>query len=77
MFDERLGIPVALVDDALGFVVVEVDAVLKGSRVLIAHDLHALSGQALELLHLSLVKPEPSDTVKLTHCADLPSLAIA
>jgi hypothetical protein len=35
------------------------------------HDLHALSGQALELLELAFVKLEPSDALKLTHCSGL------
>src|SRR6202048_792760 len=66
MLDERLGVPVALGDHGLGLVVVEVDVVLQRSRVLGPQDLHALSGQALELLNLALVKLEPSDTLKLT-----------
>jgi hypothetical protein len=36
-----------------------------------------LSGQALELLELArLVKLEPTDALKLTHCSDLPVFAI-
>src|ERR1700716_2555199 len=72
MLDERLGVPVALEDHGLGLVAVEVDVVLPRSRVLGPHDLHALSGQALELLNLALVKLESSDTLKLTHSSDLP-----
>jgi hypothetical protein len=41
---------------------------LQRSGVLGPNDLHALSGQALELLELALVKLEPSDTLKVTHC---------
>jgi hypothetical protein len=67
MLDGRLGIPAPLQDDALGLIVVEVDVVLQRAGVLIPHDLHGLSGQALELLELALVKLEPSDTQKLTH----------
>ena len=69
MLDERLGVPVTLEDDALGLIVIEVDLVLQGSGVLGPHDLHALRRQALELLDLALVKLEPSDTLKLTHCS--------
>src|SRR4051794_38731354 len=76
MLDERLGVPVPLVDDALGLIVVEVDFVLQGSGVLGPHDLHALSGQALELLELALVELEPSDTLKLTHPCGLPAPAV-
>jgi hypothetical protein len=36
-----------------------------------------LSGQALELVDIALVKLESSDTHKLTHCSDLQSVAIA
>ena len=67
MLDERLGVPVPLVDDALGLIVVEVNVVLQRAGVLGPHDLHALSGQALELLELVLVKLESSDALKLTH----------
>jgi hypothetical protein len=74
VLDECLGVPVPLEDDALGLIVVEVDVVLQGSGLLGPHDLHALSGQALELLELALVKLEPSDTQKLTHCSGLQSL---
>jgi hypothetical protein len=67
VLDGRLGVPVPLEDHALGLVVVEVDVVLKRSGVLRPHDLHGLSGQALELLELALAKLEASDTQKLTH----------
>ncbi len=67
MLDGRLGVPVPLQDDALGLIVVEVDVVLQRSGVLGPHDLHGLSGQALELLELALVKLEPSDTQEFTH----------
>jgi hypothetical protein len=44
------------------------------SGVLGPHDLHGLSGQALELLELAhLVKLEPPDALKLTHCSGLQS----
>src|SRR5690349_9201242 len=61
VLDERLGVPVPLEDDALGLIVVEVNVVLHRAGVLGPHDLHALSGQALELLELALVKLELSD----------------
>jgi hypothetical protein len=35
-----------------------------------------LSGQALELLELALVKLVPSDTLKLTHCSGLQTPAL-
>jgi hypothetical protein len=35
-----------------------------------------LSGQALELLELALVKLESSDTLKLTHCSGLQTPAL-
>jgi hypothetical protein len=35
-----------------------------------------LSGQALELVDIALVKLESSDTHKLAHCSDLQSVAI-
>jgi hypothetical protein len=66
-----VGVPVPLEDDALGLTVIEADVVLQCSGVLGPHDVHALSGQALELLDLALVKREPSDTQKLTHCLGL------
>ena len=69
VLDERLGVLVPLEDDALGLIVVEVNLVLQRSGVLGPHDLHGLSGQALELLELALVKLESSDTLKLTHCS--------
>jgi hypothetical protein len=68
MLDGRLGVPIPLQDDALLLIVIQVDIVLQRAGVLSPHDLHGLSGQALELLDLALVKPEPSDTPKLTHC---------
>ena len=68
VLDERLGVPVPLEDDALGLVVIEVDGVLQRASVPGPHDLHALGGQALELLELAPVKLEPTDTLKLTHC---------
>ena len=73
MLDGRLGVPVPLKDDALGLIVIEVDVVLQRAGVLSPHDLHGLSGQALELLDLALVKLESSDTVKLTHGSGLAS----
>jgi hypothetical protein len=76
VLDERLGVPVPLEDDALGLVVVEVNVVLQRSGVLGPHDLHALSGQALELLELALVKLESSDALKLTHCSGLQTFAL-
>ena len=77
MLEERLGVPVPLEDDALGLIVAEVDLVLQRPGVLGPHDLHALSGQALELLELALVKREPGDALKLAHCSGLQSFAIA
>src|SRR5712691_6326055 len=71
VLDERLGVPVLLEDDALGLIVVEVNVVLQRACVLSPHDLHGLSGQALELLDLALVKLESSDTLKLTHGSGL------
>jgi hypothetical protein len=53
------------VDDALRLIVVEVNVVFQRASVLGPHDLHALSGQTLELLELALVKLESSDAVKL------------
>jgi hypothetical protein len=44
---------------------------LQRAGVLGPHDLHALSGQALELLELALVKLESSDSLKLTHGSGL------
>src|SRR6266571_1348035 len=63
---DRLGVPVSLVDDALGLIFVEVDLILQRPGVLGPHDVHGLRGQALELLDLPLVKLEPSDTFYLT-----------
>src|SRR4029453_17708630 len=74
VLDGRLGVPVPLDDDALGLIVVEVGVVLQRSGVLGPHDLHRLSGQALELLELALVELEPSDTQKLTHGSHLQTL---
>src|SRR5690349_5384966 len=76
VLDERLGVPVPLEDDALGLVVVEVNLVLQRAGVRGAHDLHALSGQALELLELALVKLESSDALKLTHGSGLQTSAL-
>ena len=76
MLDERLRVPVPLEDDALGLIVVEVDLVSQRAGVLRPHDLHGLSGQALELLALALVKLESSDTLKLTHRSGLQTLAL-
>jgi hypothetical protein len=76
VLDERLGVLVPLEDDALGLIVVEVNVVLQRSSVLGPHDLHGLSGQALELLELALVKLESSDTLKLTHCSGLQAPAL-
>src|SRR5919204_3830612 len=67
VFHGRLGVPVPLDDDALGFVVVEVGVVLQRSGVLGLDDLHGLSGQALEILELALVDLEPTDTHQFTH----------
>src|SRR6266704_1889950 len=75
MPDERLGVPVPLVDDALGLIVVEVNVVLQRAGVLGPHDLHALSGQALELLELALVKLESTNTLKLAHGSGLQTSA--
>jgi hypothetical protein len=58
-------------------IVVEVDVVLQRSGVLGPRDLHRLSGQALELVDIALVKLESSDSHKLTQCSDLQSVAIA
>jgi mannitol-1-/sugar-/sorbitol-6-phosphatase len=66
VLDDRLGVPVSLVDDALGLIVVEVDLILQRSGVLGPHDVHGLRGQALELLDLPLVKLEPGDTFYLS-----------
>ena len=49
-------------DDTLGLVVVEVGVVLQRSSVLGPHDLHRLSGQALELVELAFVDLESGDT---------------
>jgi hypothetical protein len=76
VLDERLGVPIPLEDDALGLIVVEVNVVLQRASVLRPHDLHALSGQALELLELALVKLESSDTHKLTHGSGLQTLLL-
>jgi hypothetical protein len=62
---ERVGVAEPLDDDALRFVVVEVGVVLQRSRVLGADDLHALHLQALELLDVTVVEPEPDDGLKL------------
>jgi hypothetical protein len=70
------GVPVPLEDDALGSIVVEVNVVSQRAGVLRPHDLHGLSGQALELLDLALVKLESSDTPKLTHGSGLQTLAL-
>ena len=77
VLDGRLGVPVPLEDDALGLIFIEVDAVLQRAGVLSPHDLHGLIGQALELLELALVKLEPSDTPKLTHCSGLSDSCVA
>jgi hypothetical protein len=58
-------------DDALGLIVVEVDVVLQRAGVVCSYDLHAVRGQALELLELALVKLESSDTLQLTHRSGL------
>jgi hypothetical protein len=76
VLDERLGVPESLEDDALGLIIVEVGVVLQRACVLGPHDLHGLSGQALELLDLALVKLESNDTLKLTHCSGLQILAL-
>src|SRR5260370_42614283 len=76
VLDERLGVPVPLVDDAFGLIVVEVNVVLQRPGVFGPHDLHALSGQALELLELALVKLESSDALKLTHGSGLQTSAL-
>jgi hypothetical protein len=66
VLDERLGVLVPLGDDAPGLIVAEVDLVLQRPGVLGPYDRHGLSGQALELLGLALMKPEPADALKLT-----------
>src|SRR5258705_1739134 len=71
VLDERVGVPVTLVDGAFGLIVVEVNVVLQRAGVLGPHDLHALSGHALELLELALVKLESSNALKLTHRSGL------
>src|SRR5450755_2280725 len=76
MFDELLWVPVPLEDDALGQLVVEVNGVLQRAGVLGPHDLHALSGQAIELPELAIVKHEPTDTLKLAHCSGLQTPAL-
>src|SRR5215217_1032375 len=76
VLDERLGVPEPLEDDALGLIVVEVSVVLQRAGVLGPHDLHAPSGQALELLELTLVKLEPNDTLKLTHGSGLQTFSL-
>src|SRR5207342_1487001 len=60
-------------DDALRLVVVEVGLVLEGAGVAGPHDLQALGGQALELLDLALVEPEPCDALKLSHHRNVPN----
>jgi hypothetical protein len=67
VLDERLGVPVPLEDDTLGLIVVEVDLVLQRAGVLGPRDLHALRGQALELLDVAVVERESSDALKFTH----------
>jgi hypothetical protein len=49
---------------------------LQRAGVLGPHDLHALHGQALELLELALVKFDSSDTLKLTHGSGLQTFAL-
>src|SRR5712692_4464456 len=66
VLDDRLGVPVSLVYDALGLIFVEVDLILHRPGVPGPHDVHGLRGQALELLDLPLVKLEPIDTFYLT-----------
>src|SRR5690348_8323347 len=66
VLDDRLGVPVSLVDDALGLIFVEIDLILQRPGVLGPHDVHGFCGQALELLDLPLVKLEPVDTFYLT-----------
>src|SRR5207253_11243830 len=72
VLDYRRGIPVALEDDGLGLIVVEVDLVLQRAGVLGPRDLDGLSGQALELLEVALVKLEPTYTLNLTHVSRTP-----
>src|SRR6266567_244484 len=69
MLHHRLGVPVPLEDDALRLVVVEVDLVLQGSCVLVPHDLHQSSRQALEVIELALVELKPTDALNLADCA--------
>src|SRR5260370_42059035 len=76
VLNKRLGVPVPLEDDALGLIGVEVNGVLQCARVLSPRDLHGLSGQALELLELALVKLESSDSLKLTHGSGLQTPAL-
>ena len=63
---------------ALGLIVAEVHLVLQRPGVLGPDDLHGLSGQALELLERArLVKLEPADALKLTHCSGLQSCLLS
>ena len=67
VFYQRLRVAVALDDDGLRLVIVEVDVLLQRAGVLRAHDLHRPSREPLELLDLALVKLEPHNPEKLTH----------
>ena len=62
-----LGVPVPLDDHALGLIVVQVQVVLEGARVLRRHDRVGLLRQAQVLLALALVELEARDTKELTH----------
>src|SRR5260370_13022916 len=50
----------------------EVDLVLQRAGVLGPRDVDGLSGQALELLEVALVKLEPTYTLKITHVSRTP-----
>lgn len=65
VLEARGRVPVALVDEALGAVRVQEQVVLQGSGVLGAHDLHALRGEALELLEPAFADDDPRRAVDL------------
>src|SRR5579859_3876657 len=67
VLDDSRGIPVSLVNDALGLIFVEVHLILQRPGVLGPHDFHRLRRYALELLDPPLVKLEAIDTFYLTH----------
>jgi hypothetical protein len=70
------GVPIPLEHDGLGLIVVEVDLVLQGTRVLGPRDLHGLCGHALELLELAVVELDTPYTLYLTHASDLAPLQL-